>query len=202
MKSSTFKIGFIFKTEQTRIILFFVVVLLCSCNGRKKREETTKVLLEWIEKEILFPENITCYISGKEALRGFCDECIQKEYKILLYVDSTGCSDCQLNLFEWNNIIEEADSLFQERLGFVFYFQPKNVRDMTNLFFTKRFEYPVIMDINGEINRRNNFPKMMEHQCFLLGNDNKVLAIGNPALSHRIWVLYKSIIIDNVTYKE
>jgi hypothetical protein len=34
----------------------------------------------------------------------------------------------------------------------------------------------------------------MQYQCYLLGNDNKVLALGNPALNSRIRELYKALI--------
>ena len=181
-------------SKQMQLFVLIVCFLLCSCDERKKRDETTKVVFEWIGKEIRFPKDVQCYVSGKATLPEFCDECFKKEFKMLLYVDSIGCSDCRLNLFQWKHIMEEVDSLFQGMVGFLLFFQPKNVRDMTNLFFTKRFDYPVFIDINNQINYLNRFPKEIEFQCFLLDQENKVIAIGNPTMNHQIWELFQSYI--------
>jgi hypothetical protein len=96
-----------------------------------------------------------------------------------------------LKLFEWKQLMEEADSLFQGKVGFLLYFQPKNVKEMGYLFVRDFFDYPVFMDTNGVINSLNRFPQGMQYQCFLLDSDNKVLMIGNPASNQRIWELYK-----------
>jgi len=182
--------------SQKQLLLFLLIVVcsVCSCkdNKNKKQGEIVKIVSEWAGKEILFPESLTCYVYGKEKLPGFCIEYFQKEFKILLYVDSAGCSDCRLNLFEWKQLMEEADSLFHGKVGFLLFFQPKSVKEMTFLFVREHFDYPVFMDINGTINRLNRFPQAMQYQCFLLDKDNKVLMVGNPTLNQKIWELYKS----------
>jgi hypothetical protein len=151
---------------------------------------------EWMGKEILFPETVSCYVGGKETLPEICNECFQKDFKILIYLDSTGCSSCRLNLFEWKQLVEEADSLFHGKVGFLLFFQQKNEKEMSYLFAFNRFDYPVFMDIKGTINCLNRFPKAMEYQCFLLDSDNKVLMIGNPVLNPKIWELYKTKIAN------
>ena len=149
-------------------------------------------------KEILFPEAVPCYVAGKETLPENCDEWFGKEFKILMYVDSAGCSDCRLKLFEWKQLMNEADSLFRGKVGFLLFFQPKSAREMGHLFVRERFDYPVFMDLNGAINRLNRFPKIMEYQCFLLDKDDKVLMVGNPVLNRAIWELYKSQISERI----
>ena len=183
-----------YKGKATTIALgiFVFSASFCSCKDNTRREEAAKIVTEWTGKEILFPDNISCYVSGRETLPEICDEWFQKDFKILMYVDSAGCSDCRLKLFEWKQLIGEADSLFHGKVGFLLFFQPKSAREMTLLFTRDRFDYPVFMDINGTINRLNDFPKEMGFQCFLLDSDNKVLAIGNPVLNMNVWELYKS----------
>ncbi|MDR2910132.1 MAG: DUF1573 domain-containing protein [Bacteroidales bacterium] len=179
---------------KSHLLLLFLVISACSvfsCKNNRKRLEATDIITEWAGKEIIFPENVSCYTAGKDTLPLICNEWFDREFKILMYVDSAGCSSCRLNLFEWNQLIEEADSLFQGKVGFLLYFQPKNERDMVSIFARDRFNYPVFMDINGEINRLNRFPQAMEYQCFLLDKDNKALMIGNPVLNPGIWELYK-----------
>jgi len=183
--------------NQGRILLFFAIAVLsvCSCKDYKKQKEVAKIVNEWIGKEILFSEDIPLFVYNKDSQPKISDEYFQKDFKILMYVDSAGCSDCRLRLLDWKQLIEEADSLFPEKVGFLLYFQPKSVREMTYLLAQSRFDYPVFMDLNGTINRLNRFPQAMQHQCFLLDRDNKVVMIGNPALNHRIWELYKEQIV-------
>ena len=182
--------------KQLLWIVLIVAFSLSSCKENKRREEVARIVNEWIGKEIKFPENIPCYVLGKDTLPEFCDDNFHKEYKILLYVDSAGCSDCRLNLFEWKQVIEETNNLFPDKVGFLLFFQPKSVAEMTDLFLRNSFEYPVFMDTIGSINRLNRFPQAMQHQCYLLDEDNKVLALGNPATNIQIWELYKQIISD------
>ena len=172
-------------------ITILLLIVFYACKENKRREDVAKVVNEWIGKEILFPENIPCYVSGKETLPEFCSEHSRKEFKILLYVDSMGCSNCRLKLSEWKQLMEEADSLFQGKLGFLLFFQPKSVKEMTHLFLLNKFDYPVFMDTKGIINDLNNFPQAMQYQCFLLDKNNSVMMIGNPVLNQRIWELYK-----------
>jgi hypothetical protein len=184
------------KAERLTLFFLFFSFFVCSCKDNRKREDAEKIVTEWTGKTIIFPKNVPCYVLGKDTLPELCNECFRKEYKILLYVDSSGCSSCRLKLFEWKQLIEEADSLFQGELGFLFYFQPKNIKEMDYLFVRDRFDYPALMDINGAINDLNHFPQAMPYQCFLLDRANKVLMIGNPVLNRKIWELYQSRITD------
>jgi hypothetical protein len=55
-------------------------------------------------------------------------------------------------------------------------------------------DYPVFIDESNALNRLNHFPDKVEHQCFLLDKNNRVLLVGNPTLSPPIWELYKEVI--------
>jgi len=179
------------KTKPLLLLFSFAVLCVFSCKDHRRQKEVTKILTEWIGKEILFPKDTQCFVSGINAPPELCNEWFQKEHKILLYVDSAGCTSCRLNLFEWKQLMDEADSLFQGRVGFLLYFQPQSEREIAFLFVRDQFTYPVFMDLNGSINRLNRFRPEMQYQCFLLDKDNKVVMMGNPALNPRIWELYK-----------
>ena len=181
----------VYRVTMALLLVSCIVFSFSSCSKNKKKEEAIKIVNEWIGKEIRFPDNVPCYIAGKDTLPELCNEWRRKEFKILLYVDSVGCSRCRLNMFEWKQLMEEADSLFNGQVGFLLFFQPKSVKEMGNLFARERFNYPVFMDVEGIINGLNRFPQTHQYQCFLLDKNDKVLMVGNPVSNERIWELYK-----------
>ncbi len=183
-------------------LLLITIFFACTHENNNNYGEVKKIVGEWTGKEILIPEKISCYLADKDTLLGFCNELFDKEYKILMYVDSAGCSDCRLKLFEWKQLMKEADSLFQGEVGFLLFFQPKRKMKMTNLFKIDKFDYPVFVDVKGEIDRLNHFPQAMEYQCFLLNKENRVLVIGNPVLNPKILDLYKSQITGGKKAKQ
>jgi hypothetical protein len=105
-----------------------------------------------------------------------------------------GCTSCKLRLLDWQQLIQEADSAFADKLSFLFFFYPKNKKELRALLSSNRMEYPVFIDESNEINRLNSFPADTRYQCFLLDKDNRVLLVGNPTLNPKIWELYKEVI--------
>lgn len=167
-----------------------------SCKDNRKKEDVAKVVSEWTGKEIRLPENVPCYVFGNDTFPELCSGGFKKEFKILLYIDSTGCTDCRLKLFQWKQLIAEADSLFSGKLSFLFFLHFKNRKEITYLLLRDKFDYPVYIDLENKVNTLNHFPDKLEYQCFLLNKDNKVLMLGNPVLNPKIWELYKQTITD------
>ena len=176
--------------------MIIVLLLFCACKEDRKRQNIQQVVAEWTGKEILFPAGIPCQSSGADNP---CIDFSNQNYKILLYVDSAGCSSCRLKqLSEWKRIIEETDSLFSGEVDFLFFFQPKkqDEKELQYIFRGNDFIHPVFIDTKNEIEKLNNFPSQIEYQCFLLDRDNKVLMIGNPSINNAIWQLFRKIIIE------
>jgi hypothetical protein len=181
------------------IFIVFTIILstVFSCDN-KNRKETEKVVMEWLMKEIKFPENLQYSVLGRDTMSVSCTDLFKKQYKILLYVDSIGCSACRLKLFEWRQLIKECDSIFHGQVGFLFFFQPKDKMEVGFISQYANFDYPLIIDANNTIEQLNHFPKQQIYQCFLLDENNKVLTIGNPVLVPDLWNLYKSKISKNI----
>jgi len=168
----------------SNIKYLFIVIGICllaiSCKKNTKQTTAQQIISEWIDKQILLSE-----------------PCLKTDtYNVLFYADSTGCTDCRLQLLEWKQLIAESDSLFADKLGFLFFFQPKDKEELTLLLQAYGFDYPVFIDETNEIDRLNHFPKEPQYQCFLLDKDNRVLAIGNPVQNPKVWELYKKVISD------
>ena len=174
--------------------MIIVLLFLCSCKRDGRMQSARQIVAEWTGKEIQFPEGIPCQSLGQDTV---CINTHNSTYKILLYVDSTGCSSCRLKqLFEWKNIMAEADSLFSGEVDFLFFFQPKkqDEKELQFLFRQYGFRHPVFIDTKNEIDKLNKFPSQTDYQCFLLDRDNRVLMIGNPSVNTGIWQLFKRYI--------
>jgi hypothetical protein len=179
------------------LVLLLLIFILFSCKNTR-HSEAEHILEEWIGKNIEIPnikpviyslkhKNITKYTVTEE----------EKEYKILLYIDSTGCTSCKLRLSLWMAFIEEVCS----KVDFLFYFHLKSEEEVVFLLKQDMFIYPVYIDKNNDINKLNNFPSKIHYQCFLLDNSNKIIAIGNPVHNFQIWDLYKQIVIKEISDK-
>ena len=88
------------KLKYFKIFLFFLCI---SCGYTNK--EISQIVKEWQNKEIIFPYSLQSKIMGKDTA---CNYLLNKKYKILLYVDSTACTECKLQLYEWYKLIKES----------------------------------------------------------------------------------------------
>jgi len=184
-----------YATLRNCLAVLIILLSLSTCKESKRKQTIREVVAEWTGKQIQFPTEIPCQCLGKDT---FCINPANQNYKILLYVDSTGCSPCRLKLSEWKRIIEEADTIFSEPVDFLFFFQPKkqDERELQFLFRNNGFHHPVFIDRKRKIDRLNQFPSQIEYQCFLLDADNKVIMVGNPSLNTGIWQLFKKYILE------
>ena len=131
--------------------------LLCSCKESEK-EKIARLVREWDGKEISFPSHSVFTIQGKDTIDfSFADA----EYKIVTYVDSVGCTSCKLQLPRWKEFMHEVDSLAQGKVPFVFYFHPKDVKELRYITRRDAFTYPVCLDEKDDFNALNRFPGEM-----------------------------------------
>jgi len=178
------------------IIACVVAITTIACTQKtEKQAQAERIVTEWVGKTIQFSPDIALSVYGKDTvLNNFG----ATSYKILLYVDSTGCTSCKLKLFEWQKLMADADSLLADKLSFVFYFQPKNKEELVYMFRRDRFNYPVYIDNRNTLMKLNKLPENPAFQCFLLDASNKVLSIGNPAVNPGVWKLYKKIMTGEI----
>lgn len=175
-------------------IFLSITIFFNSCNENKEKKEITQIVKEWQAKEIVFPANLIFTKHGKDTLDY---EVPVSTYKILMYVDSIGCTSCKLHLHKWREFISEVDSLTNGSVPILFFFHPKDVREVSYLLKRDGIDIPVCIDVKDEMNLINRFPAHQEFQTFLLNGENKVLYIGNPVQNIRIKEMYLSEISSN-----
>ena len=177
------------QVKNISILFFLFSFALFSCSNEKK-EEITRMVTEWQGKEIQFPTNSTFTIQGKDTV----SVNMNAEHKILVYVDSAGCTSCRLQLNKWKEFIVKVDSVAKEPVQFLFYLTPKSVKEARYITRRDDFTYPMCIDLKNEINSKNNFPKEDTFHTFLLDAKNKVQIIGNPIHNNAVRELYLNAI--------
>lgn len=184
------------------LFVFLNLIALLSCSKQKSDNDLLPIVKEWYGKEVKFPDRPVFTLYGKDTV----DYSIpQSPYKVLVYVDSTGCVDCKLQLQKWQELIKYTNSISNGEIPFLFFFFPKDYKELCQFFKRDLFDIPVCIDFKGELNKLNNFPPLPQFHTFLLDKDNKVLVIGNPVHSVDIRSMYikkLSETYDTVNEKE
>ena len=176
-----------------KIIIYpFILFFLSSCQPKDKNR-VTELIKTWDGKEILFPQKMNMVQVGDSIPQTLSWE----NYKILIYVDTNGCFTCKLHLMEWEDFMNELDSV-----PALFYFAPKSTEEVKDILKENLFYYPVYIDEKDSLNILNHFPKDERFHTFLLDRDNRVKAIGNPVRNPKIKELYLKVITGDTLPKK
>ena len=166
--------------------IYICHLILFSCNSEENNIQ--KKISIWINKEIVFPH--TLEYPQQDSL---WKKRKNKKYTILTVIDSSGCSDCKLNLYEWRKIIKQTDSICNN-VSFLFIVCTKDIPKIEWIKKKNNFKYFIFYDPKDKMQKINNFLKDPTYKTFLLDQNNRVLIIGNPIGNEKLWNLYKTII--------
>lgn len=83
-----------------------------------------------------------------------------------------------------------TDSLLPGKITYLFFCDNADLREVRYLLKQAGMDYPVCIDTGHRLNRLNNFPNDRQFQTFLLDRQNRVMAMGNPALNPAVRELY------------
>ena len=169
-----------------RLYILLLLSLLTACKENNK-EKFAQLVQEWQGKEIVFPERMVFTRFVTEQVEYQIPE---TAYKILIYVDSTGCTSCKLQLPKWKELIAHTDSITNNSIPFIFVFQSKDDKELRYILKRDNFDRPVCIDRNTQLDKLNKFPQDITFQTFLLDRDNKVKVIGNPIHNLAVKDLY------------
>ena len=184
-----------FKFMKIICSIWTVFVILCSCANSQKKQYTD-LLQDWMNREIQIPDNPVFTVLARDTV----DFPMQADYKILTYVDSVGCLSCKLQLDRWKELMEDGGF---SGVDFLFFFSPEKMRDIVGTLRMEGFTHPVCIDRDKRLNRLNHFLADPTFQTFLLDENNRVRAVGNPVHNPKVKELYLKIIRgENVSQEE
>lgn len=162
-----------------------LIVIISSCHTRRK--EIGRIVEEWKNKEVILPCPMNLKVQGQDTV--LPDFNIRK-YKILNYIDTSGCTECRMKLAEWQSLKREIDQLGYD-VDIIFAAWVHNYDELEVLQRANRCRIPFYYDLQGDMQKINHFPSEPAFQTFLLDSLNRVILLGNPVENDKIWTLYQ-----------
>ncbi len=161
-----------------------LLVLLFSCNSGKR--EIAALVKTWQGKEIILPDTLSFKVQGRDTV---CPHLSYARYKILNYIDTSGCTSCRTRFYDWNLMQKQTDSL-NLNVAYFFIAWVKEYEELEILQQINRCTIPCLYDNTGELSRLNQFPPYPRMQTFLLDSLNRVILIGSPIENQKLRELY------------
>ena len=180
------------------ISLIFLAFIVFRCGSSDKRgllKQSEALVSDWYSKEIRMVESLPCRVLGNDTIAG---DMFSKPCKILVYVDSSGCTACRLQLLEWGALLGEMKPV-RDKVSVLFVFQTPKSEELDVLFQRYGVRYPYFQDKDEKLKKVNGFPEDMSSLVFLLDKDNRVVLVGSPIGNTKLWQLYRkqiTIILD------
>lgn len=172
-----------------------IVFVCCSDDNRATIARTVE---QWQGRTVQMPEGAVFTVQARDTV---AMDVYAPAHKVLVYVDSMGCTSCRLQLHEWKKFIAEVDSATGGRVPFLFFLSPKSVKEAR--FITRRddFTYPICVDMQNRLDSLNRFPEEDVFHTFLLDGENRVTVIGNPIHNRSVRALYMKTLTGRDTEK-
>ncbi|MDE5652981.1 MAG: hypothetical protein K2I48_05885 [Muribaculaceae bacterium] len=132
--------------------------------------------------------------------RSQIDSIFNKPLRIVIWVDSVGCTGCKLQLDTWKYTINDFKNIASDDIGYLFYLQFRDRGDLefflgiddvfvdeyageddegdfNDEMFDNRFPYPVIWDSIGSFGRLNS---VSGYKCYIINKNSDILYEGKP----------------------
>lgn len=162
-----------------------MTVLFFSCQNQNN------ALKDLMDKQIMFPNHLLFTVNCTDTID--VDLCSYR-YKIILYIDSVGCTSCKMQLRYYTEFINKLP----KEVPLFIIVHPRRLQDVYYSIKKDSFSFPLCIDCTDDFNRLNNLPNDDRLRCFLLDSTNRVVLIGNPILNQRIKDLYIKTITERL----
>ena len=174
------------------LLLVFVVGVYISCKQDTSKDSMICLVKKWERKQILYPLESTFTIYGKDTLKNYEKSGIK--FSIVNYIDSLGCFSCKLQAKAWKDFINTVDSVSNTAIPVNIFIHNRDVIELLSVLEKEKLDIPICIDLNDSLCLLNEFPANLMFRTFLLDNENRVLAIGNPIHNPKVKELYLKII--------
>lgn len=173
-------------------MLCLVLTLIVSCSSKDK--EQRDIVAEWIGKELIIPDSLQAQIGDTPIDYDFNDA----DFKIVTYIDSTGCTGCKMKLKEWDSFIDKLKLKSDISLNFIMIISHNNESFVKEIINNNQFLHPYSIEKNNSFFTINKLSKSRKLNTFLLDRENKIIALGNPIVNPKIATIYEKFILEDL----
>lgn len=189
---------FLSKRITTVVIVAAAIIVAVTFFNRKSQNNTDEnlegLVNEWIGRTLILPTDIGTFTTNGDSADTYFPNA---PFKVIRYIGKEGCTSCKLHLSRYPEILKELSDSANSKIEFVGIVNPANMMELRRIL--RRDNYAGLtmwIDETDTINRLNQFPEIEALQTFLLDKDNKVLAIGDPAVNPKVMRLYTQILTN------
>ncbi|MDE7459246.1 MAG: DUF1573 domain-containing protein [Muribaculaceae bacterium] len=172
------------------LLVSAATLFISSCND--KRAAHTNIIAEWVGREIVMPDDLVYQIQDDTIDLDLS----RPDFKIINYIDSTGCTSCRMKLTMWSDLINELKSLPDVDVEVIMIVNSIDSKEIVNILHRDNYLNPIVIDRDNLFDSLNDLPPKSEHHTFLLDAENKVIAVGNPVFNPKIRDLFLRQIVE------
>ena len=114
-----------------------LLLTMISCSGSNKEQQD--IVAEWVGKEIVIPEGLGFQVGNIPVDCDFD----AADFKIVTYVDSTGCTNCRMKLKDWEKVINSFKSSPDVDVNFLMIVGSDKREEIERLVNDNNFHQPV-----------------------------------------------------------
>jgi len=178
------------------IVISFIIFFSISCKDstNQRRSELEKIVFEWHNKEIFFPDSIYTIHNGNIEIVEI-NPLSSNNYKILTLI-SGDCEKCLLDANKWCILLDTISKITP--LDFLPVFITSDYNHFIK-YYQKRLPncFEPLLDIHFKFLLDYNLPEDWGLRTFLLDKNNRIIIIGNPIYNINIKNLLMKIILEN-----
>ncbi len=171
------------------IATFFVIIIsICSCgdNSRRKIASTIRGMHEHV---LVIPNDLIAIKNGKIIS---LENPANIRHRLIVYYDSTDCTSCNISHMHDFHPLFSADSALASFQLLIIY-SPKdkeNKLTVDNICY-KDFPHTVYVDTLASFAKLNPFiPEASMYHTILCDENGKILLVGDPLSSAKMWELF------------
>ena len=177
--------------KESLIVISLILMACCSCQSNIKDCGLYEDVANWKDKIIQLPSDSS--IVGKGDISELNTP--STDYFIFRYISPNGCTSCKLHLHLYAEILRELSDSSGVEVGFLCVVHTKDVDNIKHVLKRDNSDnLSVWVDETDTINKINQFLEDERFQTFLLDKENRVLAIGDPAVNPRVMQLFVDVL--------
>ncbi len=176
------------KRISVSLILLFTVSSVISCHGGGDVEDVISNMMN--QKVNLNLKEMSCMRSAANIPQE--NKYVRRNSSIIVYVDSSICSPCNIDhFFEWNKLMATTR---KQKLNLNYYYivAPKKIQLNRSraAIETCALNSPIYVDSAFSFRRNNSFlPSNANFHIFLVDNKMRIKVVGNPVYNDDIFKL-------------